>query len=131
MARSQPRLPPSTTTNNPFTLAHDTSLLMFEYMLLRPALDAQFNNHKGSYRLGRPSWSDPSVYPIPSRLLADYNLSSWPLLAEIGGNLGHDLLRFRSAFPSAHVRLILQDTPSVATADSTLLAKSGHRGNPP
>jgi len=109
---------PSTATDNPFTFGHQTSQSMFEYMVARPPLFAQFNNHMGGYRLGRPSWFSSSIYPVEARLLSGYDPCSPALLVDIGGNMGHDLERFRRAFPSTKDvgRLILQDTPTVIGA---------------
>jgi hypothetical protein len=103
---------PTKTTDNPFTFGHQTSQSMFEYITARPTLYTQFSHHMGGYRLGRPSWFSPSIYPVEERLLAGYDLSS-ALLVDVGGNLGHDLESFKGAFPSVEGQLVLQDTPAV------------------
>lgn len=36
-----------------------------------------------------------------------------PLLVDIGGGRGHDLLEFRNRFPEAPGKLVLEDLPSV------------------
>ncbi|OQE34338.1 hypothetical protein PENCOP_c021G07791 [Penicillium coprophilum] len=70
------------------------------------------NDYLGGYNLGRPWWIDPSVYPVKERLIDGADISpDAPFLVDIGGNVGHDLERFRSRFPNTPGRLILQDLP--------------------
>lgn len=70
----------------------------------------------GAYRLGRPAWFHPTIYPVQQRLLEGYEHAKGDaLLVDVGGNVGHDLLEFRRAYDQQHVkgRLILQDLPAV------------------
>ncbi|PYH68482.1 O-methyltransferase [Aspergillus vadensis CBS 113365] len=70
------------------------------------------NDYLSGYNLGRRWWIHPDVYPVKERLIngADPSLDS-PFLVDIGGNVGHDLERFRAAFPDVPGKLILQDLP--------------------
>ncbi|KAJ5116678.1 O-methyltransferase family 2 [Penicillium angulare] len=72
----------------------------------------QFNNYLAGYGLGRLRWFDPSVYPVTERLIdgADTDPDA-AFLVDIGGNVGHDLARFRNAYPALPGKLILQDLP--------------------
>ena len=106
---------PSNATDNPFSFGHKTSSSMFEYIAARPALHAQFNHLMGGYRLGRPSWFSSEIYPVRELLLDGYDASS-VLLVDVGGNMGHDLLKFKQAFPDVQGHLVLQDTPAVIGA---------------
>lgn len=114
-----------------FTLGHRTDVSLFEYVAANPPYGEIFNHHMGGYRLGRPSWVDPSVYPVQTNLIdgffvsADSSLTNGDhgttadttapaaLLVDVGGNVGHDLEEFLRAFPSAPGRLVLQDRPAV------------------
>jgi len=123
---------PTTVRDNPFTFAHQTGQTMFDFMAAFPRYNEQFNHHMGGYRLGRPSWFDESVYPVKSHLFSSSSFLSDDddddggdggkdpvLLVDIGGNMGHDLQRFVSAFPASPAKkgkLILQDQASVISA---------------
>lgn len=67
------------------------------------------------YHLGRPSWSDEGFYPVKERLLEGFDLGNNDavLLVDLGGGIGHYTEQFRSGFPDAPGRLILQDLPVV------------------
>ncbi|GLB04476.1 hypothetical protein AtubIFM57258_010443 [Aspergillus tubingensis] len=70
------------------------------------------NDYLGGYNLGRRWWIHPGVYPVKERLINGADPSpDAPFLVDIGGNVGHDLERFRAAFPDAPGKLILQDLP--------------------
>ncbi|GLA74427.1 hypothetical protein AtubIFM55763_005670 [Aspergillus tubingensis] len=70
------------------------------------------NDYLGGYNLGRRWWINPDVYPVKERLIKGADPSpDAPFLVDIGGNVGHDLERFRAAFPDAPGKLILQDLP--------------------
>ncbi|KAI9367783.1 O-methyltransferase [Aspergillus egyptiacus] len=70
------------------------------------------NDYLGGYNLGRPRWMDPNVYPVKERLIHGADPSpDAPFLVDVGGNVGHDLARFRARYPDAPGKLILQDLP--------------------
>jgi hypothetical protein len=108
---------PTSSRNNPFTFGHQTDMTVFEYLAANPPLAAAFNNHMTGYRLGRPSWIDPSIYPVRERLLAGADSSSnSALLVDVGGNMGRDVKMFRKAFPDAAGRVVLQDLAPIIEA---------------
>ncbi|KAF2833250.1 S-adenosyl-L-methionine-dependent methyltransferase [Ophiobolus disseminans] len=98
----------------PYQDAFDTKMNMFQYMVANPPLGKQFNHHMGGYRQGRPSWMDPTFYPVEKQLFTGFDTSpDAALLVDIGGSLGHDLEEFRTKYPDAPGRLVLQDLPEV------------------
>ncbi|KAK0637084.1 S-adenosyl-L-methionine-dependent methyltransferase [Bombardia bombarda] len=108
---------PTTGKDNPFTFGNQTDQSMFEYMAAHPYLNDCFNHHMGGYRLGRPAWMDPTVYPVQDNLITNFDTSSSSsdpvFLIDIGGNYGHDLERFLDKWPSVPGRIMLQDQQSV------------------
>ncbi|OHW98651.1 o-methyltransferase [Colletotrichum incanum] len=56
-----------------------------------------------------PAWMD--IYP--HHKLVDESDSSLPLLVDVGGGIGQDLLRFYSVYPEAASRLYLEDLQEV------------------
>lgn len=111
---------PSSPHDSAFTLGNQTDMTLFEYVAANPPFGAIFNNHMGGYRLGRPSWVDPAVYPARANLIDGFVPSSpsAALLVDVGGSVGHDLELFLRAFPDAPPpgRLVLQDRPAVVAA---------------
>lgn len=64
------------------------------------------------YRQGKHSWCDEGFYPVTERIGQGVN-SQTPLLVDVGGGLGHDLLELRNKHPELSGRLVLQDQPEV------------------
>ena len=58
----------------------------------------------------RTSWMD--VFP-PDHLLQDFKEPSAPLLVDIGGSIGADVVEFRRRYPHLPGRVVLQDLPAV------------------
>lgn len=84
------------------------------------------NDYLGGYNLGRRWWIHPDIYPVKERLINGADPSpDASFLVDIGGNVGHDLERFRAAFPDAPGKLILQDLPmmigQVKNLDSSIV----------
>ncbi|EGO55973.1 hypothetical protein NEUTE1DRAFT_68062 [Neurospora tetrasperma FGSC 2508] len=123
---------PTSITNSNTQFAFDTPKNFFE-LCHDPAyapMGAQFNTHMGSYAFGRPTWVDEGFYPIGERLLEGFDDEdeTAALLVDIGGSIGHDLQKFRDAFPEAKGRLVLQDLePVVAQVKETELDASIER----
>ncbi|KAH6975692.1 S-adenosyl-L-methionine-dependent methyltransferase [Ilyonectria destructans] len=108
---------PKELSNNPQTFGHRTDMPFFDWLQANPPYATIFNNHMGGYRLGRPSWMDPEVYPVQDNLISDFDHEGDNrkpvMLVDIGGSYGHDLAEFRRKYPDAPGRLILQDLPRV------------------
>lgn len=67
-----------------------------------------------AYHQGRASWMDPGTYPVQEKLIDGASTKeSDVFIVDVGGNKGHDLEEFRSKWPTAPGRLILQDRPQV------------------
>ena len=64
------------------------------------------------YRQGKCSWCDEGFYPVTDRIGQGLK-SETPLLVDVGGGLGHDLLELKTKHPELAGRLVLQDQPNV------------------
>jgi hypothetical protein len=99
-------------------MGNKTEHSFFEYINGKsadyPNLGPQFNNLMSAYHQGRPSWMDEGFYPVKEKLIAGAKSGSEDvLIVDVGGNKGHDLEEFKSKWPDAPGRLILQDQPHV------------------
>ncbi|KAJ4419212.1 hypothetical protein N0V82_005119 [Gnomoniopsis sp. IMI 355080] len=73
-----------------------------------------FNNHMSGYRQGRPPWCGPNFFPVQEKLIDGFSSDpNAPILVDIGGSLGHDLVQFHKFHPDHPGTLILQDLPTV------------------
>ncbi|KAL2847641.1 S-adenosyl-L-methionine-dependent methyltransferase [Aspergillus pseudodeflectus] len=88
----------------------------FEWLAQRRHQQVLFNSYMSSRREGRPAWFD--VYPL-NRLMTPPLTDNNVLLVDVGGNQGHDLVRFRKKHPQAPGRLILQDLPGVVAGHTS------------
>jgi hypothetical protein len=85
---------PTDSQAGPYQYAFDTKMNMFQYMDAHN-LGKQFHHHMGGYRRGRPSWMDPTFYPVEKELFEGLEKTGKEaLLVDIGGSLGHDLEEF-------------------------------------
>ncbi len=64
------------------------------------------------YRQGKCSWCDEGFYPVTD-LIGQGLKFERPLLVDVGGGLGQDLLELRTKHPELAGRLVLQDQPNV------------------
>ncbi|KAL9602706.1 MAG: hypothetical protein Q9219_001696 [cf. Caloplaca sp. 3 TL-2023] len=81
----------------------------FEYFKSHPREGHSFNHVMGAVMANQASWLDI----FPHERLLDSDDQEPPLLVDVGGNIGHDLERFRQAHPETAARLYLQDRPEV------------------
>lgn len=86
--------------------AFQTKLTIFEYMNSMPRVLKDFNTFMGNTMGARKYWTD--WFPVQERLLDGANESS-PLLVDVGGGKGHDVLDFQARYPQKGRRLVLQD----------------------
>lgn len=82
---------------------------LFEYYDAHAQQGASFNHVMGGVMAHQASWL--SVYPH-ERLVSSATNDS-PILVDVGGNIGHDLERFRTYHPHVADRLFLQDRPEI------------------
>lgn len=84
----------------------------FEWLSLRKHHQALFSSYMASRREGKPAWFD--VYPVESLIRhANFRAATDVFLVDVGGNHGHDLVKFRAKYPSTPGRLVLQDLSTV------------------
>ena len=101
-----------------YQIAHNTKLHWFEHLQSTPPHGQNFNAHMAGYLQGRPAWTDRGFYPAKERLVEGFDTENKDavLLVDIAGGVGHYTDQFRSNFPDAPGRLILQELPVVIGA---------------
>ncbi|KAI0430917.1 sterigmatocystin 8-O-methyltransferase [Xylaria sp. FL1042] len=89
--------------------AFQTKLSSFELFHSIPWVMENFNKFMGSSMGARQIWTD--WYPMQEQLIDGLDPKT-PLLVDIGGGWGHDILAFHHKYPSKG-KLILQDSPDI------------------
>lgn len=87
---------------------------LFDYYRANPREGKSFNNVMGGVMAHQASWL--TIYPHETLLDMGSSLpsaSESAILVDIGGNVGHDLERFRLLHPEQASRLVLQDRAEV------------------
>ncbi|KAJ5578593.1 uncharacterized protein N7459_007557 [Penicillium hispanicum] len=92
-----------------FQYAKDYKGDLFAYYNDNPREGASFNHVMGGVMANQASWLD--IIPA-ERLLKDADPSQ-PLVVDVGGNIGHDIEKFRQVYPDTAARLYLEDRPAV------------------
>ncbi|APA05649.1 hypothetical protein sscle_01g004190 [Sclerotinia sclerotiorum 1980 UF-70] len=101
---------PNDAFNGPFQFARQTELHCFDWIATQPRLQNAFNTVMTIPRnIGRTAWY--KYFPVAEKLVAESPTD--PLIIDIGGGIGHDLIRFKEANPDIQGRLIVQDIPVV------------------
>ncbi|KAL1866897.1 hypothetical protein Daus18300_006600 [Diaporthe australafricana] len=86
----------------------------FQYYAANPRECASFNHVMGGVMAHQASWLDV----IPVGRFLDGSDPNTPLVVDVGGNVGHDLEKFRQAYPHTAAQLYLQDLASVVEASA-------------
>ncbi|KAF4629411.1 hypothetical protein G7Y89_g8739 [Cudoniella acicularis] len=108
---------PGDAYDGPFQYARQTKLHCFEWIATQPKLQHAFNVIMGISRSARDqSWFD--YFPVSSKL--SVKSDSDTLLVDIGGGVGHDLIRLKEKKPSLSGKLIVQDISVVIESISDL-----------
>ncbi len=102
-------LSPIDPANGVFQYTKGSTGNLFDYFNTHPREGKSFNHVMGGVMAHQASWLD--IYPH-DRLL-DSAAKESAILVDVGGNIGHDLERFRVLHPEVAERLILQDRPDV------------------
>lgn len=96
--------------NGPFQFALGTDAHYFDFLASAPYYGQAFDTVMSmSFRRRGRDWFD--FFPVEQRL--QVSSGEDPLLVDIGGGQGEDLIKFQARFPSLSGRLILQDLPAV------------------
>ena len=83
---------------------------MFHYYEAHPVEGASFNHVMGGVMANQARWVDI----FPSHILLETEKGGeMPLVVDVGGNIGHDIEKFREVHPEAASRLYLEDRPEV------------------
>lgn len=100
---------PTDPRNGLMQYAFQSKLSSFQLFSSKPEILRDFNLFMGNTMGARNYWID--WYPIQERLLDGF-MPEQPLLVDVGGGKGHDLLAFHERYP-AQGTLVLQDLASV------------------
>ncbi|KAF5858209.1 hypothetical protein ETB97_004712 [Aspergillus alliaceus] len=97
----------------------------FSWLCENPAALTRFNAYMEGQRADRPHWAD--WFPIQDQILAGAHKGlDGPLLVDIGGGRGHDLLGFKQRFPDVPGKLVLEDLPTVIDEARSALDLDGN-----
>lgn len=96
-----------------FHSAFNTDLDLFPWLMAHPLQMSNFNDCMAGQRLNRMNFFD--VAPMEDILLKGYKESDTPVLVDIGGNRGYDLIGLKEKHPAFNGsgKLVLQDLPQV------------------
>ncbi|KAL7928632.1 S-adenosyl-L-methionine-dependent methyltransferase [Trichoderma chlorosporum] len=92
-----------------FQYAKDFKGDLFKYYAENPREGASFNHVMGGVMANQASW----VNIIPAETFINGSDPAQPLVVDVGGNVGHDIEKFRKVFPETASRLYLEDRPGV------------------
>ena len=100
---------PQNAFEGPSQYAHGTKLHHFQWLIEHPTLHSAFNRFMAITRMNSPQqWYE--FFPIEKLAHGD---SIRPLLVDVGGGRGHDLIAFDQYAKHIPGKLYLQDLPSV------------------
>ena len=103
---------PTDASDGAFQWTFKTKKSYFEHIHSDPERSRDFNAFMSGNRSTRIHWID--WFPLESAILSGAsNEANDILLVDVGGGIGHDLVKFLNKYPSAWGRLMLQDLPSV------------------
>ncbi|XXH05561.1 hypothetical protein Hte_011993 [Hypoxylon texense] len=106
--------------NGPFQKGHGIDIPIFQWLALPKnkerweAANTYFEGDRGS----RPSWV--TWFPVEDELLSGKIDGQAPLLVDVAGGRGHDLVEFIHQFPSMTGRYVLQDQQQVLDSATNL-----------
>lgn len=108
---------PGDPKDGPLQHAYNTSGSCWDWLAENPEALDRFNTFMEGSRDEIAHWAD--WFPVQERLL-DASLDGRPLLVDVGGNRGHELVGFKERFPSGAGKLVLEDLPTVIEDIQTL-----------
>ncbi|OJI80340.1 hypothetical protein ASPTUDRAFT_937004 [Aspergillus tubingensis CBS 134.48] len=92
-----------------FQYAKDYRGDMFDYFTSHPREGASFNHVMGGVMAHQAGWLEI----IPAENFMNGSDPNGPMVVDVGGNIGHDIEKFRQVYPETAQRLYLQDLPAV------------------
>lgn len=101
---------PGDPKNGPFQHAYHTTGSCWDWLAQNTDALDRFNTFMEGGRDETAHWAQ--WFPVQKQLL-DGALADRPLLVDVGGGRGHDLVEFKEKFPLGPGRLVLEDLPSV------------------
>ena len=109
---------PDNATAAPFQYTFDTPLHHFEWLKGNPRQLEAFNRLMTAQRQGE-DWFN--FYPVDDRLVRPWKAEAdSSFLVDIGGGVGHDLIKFYHRYPNVPGKLVLQDRPSALESITNL-----------
>ncbi|KAJ5106338.1 O-methyltransferase [Penicillium angulare] len=100
---------PSDAYDSPFQYAHGTKEHFFQWLGHNPADQEAFNSVMTMNRqMGEAQWFD--IFPVEERLQVPADRA---LIVDIGGGVGHDMVKLKEKFPSLSGKYVVQDLPGV------------------
>ena len=97
--------------NGPAQYAYNTQLSTWDWLSENPLALDHFNTFMEGIRADAAHWAD--WFPVQKQLLDGAATDDRPLLVDIGGGRGHDLMAFKQKFPAAPGQFVLEDLPWV------------------
>lgn len=103
-------------TNTPLLSTTDANAgtNVFQWLGTQPKISRDFNIFMTDHAANRPTWLE--LYPAERLLPAKPGSGQPTTVVDVGGGLGHDLEKFRAAFPGKTGRLVVQDQPMAIEA---------------
>lgn len=92
-----------------FHYAKDYRGDMFDYFTSHPREGASFNHVMGGVMAHQAGWLEI----IQAENFMNGSDPNGPMVVDVGGNIGHDIEKFRQVYPETAQRLYLQDLPAV------------------
>ncbi|EQB57146.1 hypothetical protein CGLO_02783 [Colletotrichum gloeosporioides Cg-14] len=99
---------PEDSRHSGFQYAHGWDGDLWSYYQAHPKEEEEFSIIQQSIAAQQPAWTD--IYPADSLL---DTTPDTPLLVDIGGSTGHDILKFHALYPEKASRLYLEDLGSM------------------
>ncbi|KAL2883199.1 hypothetical protein SGCOL_001389 [Colletotrichum sp. CLE4] len=113
---------PQDSSSTVFQYAHQWDGDLWSYYQAHPKQQEQFNIIQQTISGQHPSWTE--IFPA-ERLMEGDDDSQVPLLVDVGGSTGHDVLKFHSIYPETASRLYLEDLGPVV--EKAVLPEGVHK----
>ncbi|KAI3559148.1 hypothetical protein CABS01_02474 [Colletotrichum abscissum] len=104
-----------------FQYAHRWDGDLWSYYQAHPKQQEQFSTIQQTISGLHPAWTE--IFPVERLMEGDD--AQTPLLVDVGGSTGHDVLKFHSIYPETASRLYLEDLGSVV--DQAVLPEGVNR----